>query len=145
MTKHDEKVVIEKEKVALEKERIAVEKEKAHAAMMQADTARIQAMSEASQSVTRKMKEDSKILTADLSGYTPEVRAWFQLSQQRILRENGLLPPEPTGTTTTPMGTTATPMDTAGEPTTSSPSSEAEPTPGWQDAETHDHTVLTID
>ena len=63
----------------------------AQVAVMQADTTRIQAMSEASQSVTRKMKEYSRILTVDLSAYTPVVRAWFKLSQQRILREMGVL------------------------------------------------------
>ena len=106
-------------------------------------------MSEASQSVTRKMKEDSKILTADLSAYTPEVRAWFKLSQQRILREMGVLPPEPTPMDTT---TTTAPMDTTGEITTSRTDADADavptPRPGWEDVETHEESlepVLTID
>ena len=110
-------------------------------------------MSEASQSVTRKMKEDSKILTADLSAYTPEVRAWFKLSQQRILREMGVLPPEPTPMDTMGEPTTTTaPMDTTGEPTTTRTSSDADavppPRPGWEDAETQEESlepVLTID
>ena len=85
MSKHDEKVALQKEKIKLENELLKVETEKAQAAVMQAETARMQAMSDASQSVTRKMKEDSRTLTADLSAYSPEVQAWFKISQQRIL------------------------------------------------------------
>ena len=132
--------MLEKEKIKLEKERLEVEREKAHAAIMQADTARMQAMSDVSQSVTRKMKEESRILTADLSAYTPKVQAWFKINQQRILCEMGVLPPEPTPMDTTGQPTpTTTPMDTTeGESTTTTTSSDVDaaalPRPGWEGA-----------
>ena len=42
------------------------------------------------------MKEDAKILTADLLGMSPPVRAWHVIYQLFILREMDLLLVEPT-------------------------------------------------
>ena len=46
--------------------------------------------------VVKKMKEDAKMLSADLSGMSTVVRPWHVVKQQRILREMGIVPPETT-------------------------------------------------
>jgi hypothetical protein len=64
-----------------------LEEAKVEAAKVTAHATLLQAMKEAPQAAVTKMKEDSKILTADTSMMDDDAKAWYKMAQECIMQE----------------------------------------------------------